>query len=387
MNTPIPPVQMDGSAQRPAVGIAETAQAPPAVAMTGLATASPPHVLEQDAVIAQARAIFGRRGALFAQLEPVYTNARIARRQACQPLDWFRRPADMAEKTALYLQAATDLAEEAARRALTDAGRQAREIDLVVFVSSTGIATPSIDARLAGRLGLRADVARQPVFGFGCAGGVQGLSRAAALLAGGAGQKALVVVLELCTLAFRHDRLTKSNLVATALFGDGAAAMVLETGADATGGGFARLGAAGEHQWPDTLNVMGWAVDAQGFDVIFHRDIPKLVTKRLGPARAAFLTRAGLTEADIARPCCHPGGARVIEALEDSFALAPGALEAERDVLREHGNMSAPTVLFVLDRLRRQGQTGPVLMTALGPGFTAAFQMLTMRGGKEEAQR
>lgn len=351
------------------------------VTITGLAIASPPHVLEQDAVIAQARETFGTRSALFAQLEPVYTNAQIARRQACQPLEWFRRPADIAEKTALYLQAATDLAENAARRALADAGRRADEIDLVVFVSSTGIATPSIEARLAGRIGLRADVMRLPVFGFGCAGGVQGTSRAAALLAGGAGQHALVVVLELCTLAFRHDRLTKSNIVATALFGDGAAAMVMETGSGAADAGFARLGPAGEHQWPDTLNVMGWAVDAQGFDVVFHRDIPRLVAERYGDVRDDFMARNGLSAADTARPCCHPGGAKVIEALEASFSLNPGALEAERRVLREHGNMSAPTVLFVLDRLRRTGQTGPVLMTALGPGFTAAFQMIDMGGG------
>ncbi len=346
----------------------------PCVAITGLASAAPPHVLEQEAVIEQAREIFGARSALFAQLEPVYSNAQIARRQACQPLDWFRRPVGIAEKTALYLQAATDLGEAAARAAMADAGCRADQIDAVVFVSSTGIATPSIEARLAGRLGLRADVIRLPIFGFGCAGGVLGLSRGAALLAGGAGRRALVVVLELCTLAFRHDRLTKSNLVATALFGDGAAAMVLEAG----GEGFARLGAAGEHMWPDTLNVMGWDIDAQGFDVIFHRDIPKLVTMDYGAARTAFLARHGLREGDIARPCAHPGGAKVIEALEASFALPAGALDAERAVLREHGNMSAPTVLYVLDRLRRAGQRGPVLMTALGPGFTAAFQMLAM---------
>ena len=347
------------------------------IAMTGLATASPPHELAQEKVISQARDIFGTRSALFAQLEPVYRNAQIARRQACRPLDWFRGPADMAEKTTLYLQEATALAEQAANAALRDAGRGADEIDLVVFVSSTGIATPSIEARLAGRIGLRADVIRLPIFGFGCAGGVMGLSRAASMLAGGAGKRALVVVLELCTLAFRHDRLTKSNIVATALFGDGAAALVLETG-DAAGAGFARLGAAGEHQWPDTLNVMGWAVDAQGFDVIFHRDIPRLVSERFAGARADFLSRNGLHEGDITRPCCHPGGARVIEALEGSFALPAGALDAERAVLRDHGNMSAPTVLFVLDRLRRAGQRGTLMMTALGPGFTTAFQMLTM---------
>ena len=349
------------------------------VAITGLATASPPHDLDQEAVIAQAREIFGARSALFDQLEPVYRNAQIARRQACRPLEWFRDPADMAEKTTLYLHEATDLAEQAARAALIDAGRRAEEIDLVVFVSSTGIATPSIEARLAGRLGLRADVLRLPIFGYGCAGGVLGLSRAGAMMAGGAGKRALVVVLELCTLAFRHDRLTKSNIVATALFGDGAAAMVLEAGT--AGAGFAQLGPSGEHQWPDTLNVMGWAVDAQGFDVIFHRDIPKLVGERFGQARGDFLARHGLSEGDITRPCCHPGGAKVIEALEASFALPEGALDAERAVLRDHGNMSAPTVLFVLDRLRRSSQGGTLMMTALGPGFTAAFQMLKLEGG------
>ncbi|MFD1912467.1 type III polyketide synthase [Halodurantibacterium flavum] len=350
-------------------------------ALVGLATAVPPHQLDQADVIDHARRIFGSRTGLFETLEPVYTNARIERRWSAMPLAWFEGPADMPEKTRLYERHATDLAEEAALAGLRDAGLAPKDVDVLIFVSSTGISTPSIEARLMNRLAFRPDVARLPIFGYGCAGGALGLSRAAQMLAGRPGAVCLLLVVELCTLAFRHDSLTKSNLVATALFGDGAAAAVLRgTGAGESGGGsIGRLGAGGEHLWPGTLNVMGWKVDPEGFDVIFHRDIPQIVAGDYRAALDGFMTRAGLTPADIERPCCHPGGAKVLDALETVFDLPPQGLDAEREVLSDYGNMSAPTVLFVLDNLRQRGARGAHLVTALGPGFTAAFQMVDLQ--------
>ncbi len=349
---------------------------PGAAVLSGLATALPPHRLDQSDVIENARRIFGARTGLFETLEPVFTNAEIDSRWSCMPLEWFSEQTDMPEKTVLYLRHATDLAERAALAALDDAGLAPEDIDTLVFVSSTGISTPSIEARLMNRIGFRSDVARLPIFGLGCAGGALGLSRATQMVAGRPGARCLLIVVELCTLAFRHDSLTKSNLVATALFGDGAAAAVLTGGTGS--GGFARLGAAGEHLWPDTLNVMGWKLDPEGFEVIFHRDIPRIVAGEFREALDAFLDRTGTAPGSIARPCCHPGGARVLDALEDVFGLPDRGLDAEREVLRRHGNMSAPTVLFVLDELRRQGAQGRHLLTALGPGFTGAFQLLEM---------
>ncbi len=349
--------------------------------LLGLATAVPAQCFDQATVIENARRIFGRRTSLFETLESVYTNAQIDTRYACQPLSWFDAAAGIADKTRAYETHASGLAQQAAERALDDAGLGADEIDSIVFVSSTGIATPSIEARLMNLMPFRADVQRLPVFGLGCAGGVLGITRAQQMATAQPGSRVLLIVVELCTLAFRYDRLTKSNLVATALFGDGAAAAILSTNGERAGGAaFGTLGAGGEHLWRDTLNVMGWDVDDQGFEVIFHRDIPQIVAGAFNDAMNGFLERAGVKRAAIDRPCCHPGGAKVLDALEHVFALDHGGLDAERDVLRGYGNMSAPTVLFVLDELRRRGTRGQLLMTALGPGFTGAFQLVTLKG-------
>jgi alkylresorcinol/alkylpyrone synthase len=178
----------------------------------------------------------------------------------------------------------------------------------------------------------------------------------------------LCVTLELCTLAFRMDRMSQADVVATALFGDGAAACVLQAGE----GGFARVAGFGEHTWPDTLDIMGWRVDPEGLGVIFAQAIPPFARKKLRPAMDQILAAQALTVADIDRFVCHPGGMKVIEALEGALDLGQGALDAEREVLAAHGNMSAPTVLYVLDRLRRRGLPPRSVLAALGPGFTAS---------------
>ena len=217
-------------------------------------------------------------------------------------------------------------------------------------------------------LGFRSDAQRVPVFGLGCAGGVTGLSLAARLAAADPGRKVLFVCLELCTLSFRLDRPSKADIVATALFGDGAAACVLQAGAE----GFAQLVGAAEHTWPDTLDIMGWRVDPEGLGVIFAQAIPPFARKNLGPAMDAMLGRQGLGRGDVDRFLCHPGGTKVIEALEATLGLGQGDLDHERQVLADHGNMSAPTALFVLERARRAGLPRRSVLTALGPGFTAS---------------
>ena len=346
------------------------------VSLDALATAVPPHRHSQDQVQQLARDVFAQRTPIFDALEPVYANAQIGFRHTCQPLDWFTRPADFGEKTRAYARHALALAEDAAEKALTEAGLRADQIDAVVSVSSTGIATPSLEARLANRLGFRADMRRLPIFGLGCAGGVLGLSRAVALARERPGTRVLLVVVELCSLAFRFDRLTKSNLVATAIFSDGAAAAVLSSGSGSAPTAAVRLGGSGEHLWPDTLNVMGWDVDAGGFDVIFHRKIPELVQTDYGPALEQFLASKNLTHGDIDAFCSHPGGPKVLDELERVYGLDPGGMVAERKVLHDFGNMSAPTAFFVLSELLASGTHGTVLMSALGPGFTVAFQLL-----------
>jgi alkylresorcinol/alkylpyrone synthase len=185
----------------------------------------------------------------------------------------------------------------------------------------------------------------------------------------------LFLVVELCSLTFRRDDSSKSNIVGSALFGDGAAGALLRCGGDGPA-----VIAAGEHTWPDSLEVMGWDVVEDGLKPVFSRDIPRLVNTELGSVARDFLGRHGLSLADIDRFVCHPGGPKVIEACENAFALAPGTLEVERAVLRDYGNMSAASVLFVLDRMLARAKDerwNRALLTALGPGFTAGFVLLS----------
>ena len=337
------------------------------------ATAVPPHVLDQADVAARTAEIFAPLLPDIARFAPIYANAAIETRYSCVPLDWYARPHDFSERNDLYLRHAVDLLAVVAERLLAAAGLAAADIDGLVVASTTGIATPSLDARLIARLGLRRDVERTPLFGLGCGGGVAGLSRTARLAAARGGSVYMFLVVELCGLTFRVNDVSKSNIVATALFGDGASGALLST----AGPGPA-LVASGEHTWPDTLDVMGWRVADDGLGVLFSQEIPALIRRELRAPLAAFLAENGRELADIDGFICHPGGAKVLDALESVFRLPAGGLAVPRDILRRYGNMSAATVLFVLDAVLRGagGLTGRHLMSAMGPGFTASFALL-----------
>lgn len=343
----------------------------PVPRLLGLATAVPPFRLHQAEVAAWADMIFERGASDIARMLAVYDNAGIECRYSCVPMDWYGAPHGWSEKNRLYLENAVALLERATGRCLAAAGLRPADIDGVVCVSTTGIATPSLDALLMDRMAFRRDLWRLPVFGLGCAGGVLGLARAAALARAEPSERILFLVVELCALTFRNNDQSKSNIIATALFGDGAAAAVV--GCDGEG---PALTAWGEHCWPRSLEVMGWTVEEDGLGVLFSRDIPALVRADLRAAAEAFLAQHGLSLGDIDRFACHPGGAKVVAALEDAFGLAPGAMVEAREVLRDYGNMSAATVLFVLERLLAGRRGGRHLMSALGPGFTAGFLTL-----------
>jgi len=314
----------------------------PVPRLLAVATAVPPYALDQDDVIERVKLLFGRAPDLD-RLLPVFVNTGIERRYSCVPLEWYDRAHGWPERNRIYLASALDLLEAATNRVLSLTGRHKGDIDSIVVVSTTGIATPSLDALLIERMGLRRTVQRLPIFGLGCAGGVLGLARAASQAAVAPGKTMLFLVVELCALSFRRDDWSKSNIVATALFGDGAAAALLSTDGEGPA-----LVAAGEHTWPGSLDVMGWAVADDGLRAIFSRDIPKLVTTQLRDAASEFLSRHGLAIGDIDRFVCHPGGTKVIAALEHAFGLGQGALVEARAVLLDYGNMSAATVMFVL---------------------------------------
>src|SRR3954466_11248531 len=287
-----------------------------AAALMSLATSVPPHQFRQNEVMEAARVVLSPRFPQFDTMASLFANTGIRQRYGVKPIEWYMERRGWPERTEAYLEGAEALFVDAANKALAQADLAAADIDTIVSVSSTGIATPTLEARVAGRMGFRSDVSRVPVFGLGCAGGVSGLSIAARLAQARPGSNVLLVALELCTLAVRHDELTKANVVAASLFGDGAAAVVLRAG----DGGATRVEASGEKLWPDTLDIMGWSVDPEGFGVIFQRTIPGFVAEHMRPAVAEMLSRMALSIDDIDRFICHPGGAKVIRALEQAFA-------------------------------------------------------------------
>jgi alkylresorcinol/alkylpyrone synthase len=340
----------------------------PSAALLSLATSVPPHTFLQKDVLAAGWDFFGSRFPDFERFASIYTNTGIIKRHGVKPFEWYLTPRGWPERTAAFLEGAEALYAEVAAKALAGAGIRAADVDTVVTVCSTGIATPSLDARVARRLGFRSDISRVPVFGLGCAGGASGLSIASRLAQARPGKNVLLVTIELCSLALRLDELTKANIIATSLFGDGAAAIVLRAG----DGGQTIIESTGEHIWPDTLDVMGWSIDPLGFGVILRRTIPEFVTTELKPALTRILERMQLSLTDIGRFICHPGGAKVINAIESALALDEGALDHERGVIADYGNMSAPTLLFILERVLARGLPARSLLTALGPGFTAS---------------
>ena len=340
--------------------------------LLSLATAVPPQVVEQHEAKARAREAFGGKKELFDRLSGVFDNAGIARRHIVAPQDWYMASHGWHDRNELYLEASQSLFIEAASAAIGQAGLEPDEIDGVVTVSTTGIATPSLEARVGPQLGLRDDVRRVPVFGLGCAGGVSALATASRLASAEPDSKWLMVTIETCSISIRLDSDDPAAVVATALFGDGAAAAVVTGGEHS----LARITGSAEKLWPDTGRIMGWDVEDPGLSVVFDRAIPPFIEENLAQAVDEMCAKLGIARDEIDRFCCHPGGVKVIDAIEKALDLNQGDLNLEREVLHDYGNMSAPTVLFVLEKLLKQGLPDRVLMASFGPGFTCAGMLL-----------
>ncbi len=348
------------------------------VYLNGLATAVPPHVLPQDLVLKNARRILGPRYSQYERMSKTFETSGVEKRYSMAPFEWFDEPKSWPERNSLYLEGGTALFVDATTAALKSAKLNADDIDTVITVSSTGVATPTLEARAWKELGFRTNVRRIPVFGLGCAGGVSGMSIAQAHAVAQPGTNVLIVALEACTLSFRSDRLQKADIIATVLFGDGAAAACLSTNPSNGELPEIRMQDGHEEMWPDTLSIMGWDVDESGLGVIFDRSIPAFAEEYFTGAAEKAAEKCGVDLKKLDRLVSHPGGTKVVEALETAMKLDEGSLDVERTILRDYGNMSAPTVMFVLDRLIEQKASGSMMMCALGPGFTASFLPLTI---------
>ncbi|MFA5708041.1 type III polyketide synthase [Mycolicibacterium sp.] len=330
----------------------------------------PPHRHSQDEVTALLAATAGEAFTRFAGSSGVQT------RNLALPLGRYRELSDFTEANQIYLEVALELSERALRSALAQADVRPDEVDVIFSTTVTGLAVPTLDARLAARVGLRPDVKRVPLFGLGCVAGAAGVARMHDYLLAYPDQVAVLVAVELCSLTIQWDDDSTANLVASSLFGDGAAAVVA-VGAQRGAPGPQVL-ATRSRLYPDTEDVMGWRIGASGFKIVLSADVPAVAHKYLGEDVSLFLAEFGLTPEDVGTWVCHPGGPKVIEAVEQVLNLASTALDRTRKSLRENGNLSSVSVLDVLRAtLAEPPEPGSLgMMIAMGPGFCAELVLL-----------
>lgn len=319
-------------------------------------------------------------------LDRLHQGSQVRSRHTTLPLDQYAELDGFGAANDAFITGATTLGSQVIRGALRAAGLVPSDVDLLMFTSVTGIATPSIDARLVGRLGLRQDVKRLPLFGLGCVGGAAGLARVHDYLLGHPDQVAVLLSVELCSLTFQRNDASMANLVATALFGDGAAAVVA-CGAAHAGGSSPRVPAPSgptiiatrSRLYPETEHVMGWSITNSGFKVLLDPAVPEVVRHHLADDVTGFLSEHGLKPKDVATWVCHPGGPRVLEAVAESLDLREGALDVTWRHLADVGNLSSSSVLHVLRDTwaeRRPPAGAPGLLLAMGPGFCCELVLL-----------
>ena len=339
------------------------------VEVLSVATANPTHRLPQTEAAARARELYPH----LKKLWRLYDNTCIETRYNCEPIEWYLQPHSWEERTASFQKNALDLLEKLTRETTQNAGIALDAIDMIVTNTVTGLAVPSLDARLINRLDLSPSIERLPMFGLGCGAGVAGLARASRLAQATDGAHVLFLTVDLCSLCMRVNDPSPSMFVSSALFGDGAAGVLLRNTRQGGRGGGPRILAVGEWCWRGTEHIMGWDIKDDGFGIVLSPELPELMSAELKPALLDFLDRNGFRLSDLNGFLFHPGGRRLLETAEQVLELAPAQLEHSWEVLRAYGNMSSATVLFVLDRALKAGARGPHLLAAFGPGFSAYF--------------
>jgi alkylresorcinol/alkylpyrone synthase len=351
----------------------------PHPALVSVGRALPPNHVDQETLIAALSAYWGTRHFNVARLGDLHRAVKVGGRHLALPLaeypalDTFRKTNDA------FVRVGAEVGEAAVRDALARAGLGPGDVHHLFFVTVTGISTPSLDAKLVNRLGLPSTVKRTPIFGLGCLAGAAGLARASDVLRAFPEEVSVLVSVELCSLTLQRDDLSVTNVIASGLFGDGAAAVVLAGGARAAGRAWPRVVATRSAFYPDTEWVMGWDVVETGFKVVLSAKVPEVIEANLGRDVDAFLAASALERRDVRHWIAHTGGPKVLEAFGRALELPEAALERSWRSLRDVGNLSSASVLFVLADLLDSGEARPGdvgLLAAMGPGFSAELVLL-----------
>jgi alkylresorcinol/alkylpyrone synthase len=343
--------------------------------IAGVGRALPDHYYPQETLLSALRDFWGTRFHNPRRLDDLHRNVLVGGRHLALPMEDYPKLSNFGEANDAFIRVAVELGERAIHDALARASLEPCDIRHLFFVSVTGLATPSIDARLINRMDLRPDVKRTPIFGLGCVAGGAGLARAADYLRAFPDEVAVLLSVELCSLTLQREDLSIPNLIASGLFGDGAAAVAL-TGRDVVRPG-PEIVATRSVFYPNTEHVMGWEIQSSGFRVVLSADVPR-IARGIRKDVDDFLASQGLTLRDIDRFVCHPGGPKVLEAVEEALELKHGALEFSWRSLREVGNLSSASVLMVLgDTLEEAPPRGAWgLLLAMGPGFCSELVLI-----------
>lgn len=334
-----------------------------------------PHIFTQSDIKEYVYKLFSGNGHMIHRIIGVFDNSGIDKRHFVHLPEWFDVDRGFIDRSNSFLRNSVELSKSAISDCLEDSGARLDDFDHIIFVSSTGVTTPTVDAHLVNELGLNKHIKRTPIWGLGCVGGATGLSRALDYTRAHPQSAVMVVCVELCSLAFQKEDHSKSNIVSLALFSDGASACLV-AGEEHRLFDKSDINLLSSHTttYDNSLDVMGWEIVESGFKAIFSKDIPTIVRDKISPSFREILCAQGIEPEDLSHFVLHPGGPKVLKAFEESFGRAEGEFKDSRKVLREHGNMSSPTVLYVLKEFidgKEYSQDEYGIVSALGPGFTS----------------
>lgn len=345
--------------------------------ISGVASAFPKHYYKQEQIAEALKGHWEDRVGNPQVLDRLLSRVGVEGRFLSLPLESYDRLSTWGEANNAWIEVAEELSEQALCRALTRAGLVTKDLGAIFFTSVTGIASPSIDARLINRMGLPVNIRRVPIFGLGCVGGAAGISRASDYVRAYPNQVAALISVELCSLTWQRRDTSVANLISSGLFGDGAAAVVL-AGEDLQRAGPQVL-ATRSTFYPGTEDVMGWDISENGFKIVLSPDVPRIIERHLAQDVDQFLKDNNLTRADIGAWIMHTGGPKVLEATEAALEIDRGTLDASWRCLSKVGNLSSASVLLVLEEYmnRRRPASGTYsILAAMGPGFCSELVLL-----------